>query len=328
VDPLARKYPWNSPYAFAENDVVSSVELEGLERVEARIHTSLTLGGDSRLRGLGYWNAGFGIGVEIPLGKETGLMMGLQHVVRGYAGGLGGLGQREMMRVQGVTSTVWVLGTGNAPAMELPVFHSRVSNLLNVSYKFAVMVSWNDVMDKEQSQKVMALGVRAGDVMVSKYNDFFVGLMQKKLYPKLGLEVPPAPDEHETGGIQGSILCRNCPGGIRTISGGAEVFTSKRIIAYNGLTFEEFTYPNPKNGREYYHVYRPELNVGWLYLGVNGELSNGYTWMARFFTLGGDAGMAPQNWIHDRINNPRYETLHDLGAGVAGGVGQTVRIGP
>ena len=34
VDPLARKYPWNSPYAFAENDVVSSVELEGLEKVK------------------------------------------------------------------------------------------------------------------------------------------------------------------------------------------------------------------------------------------------------------------------------------------------------
>ncbi len=57
-----------------------------------------------------------------------------------------------------MTSTVWVLGTGNAPAMELPVFHSRVSNLLNVSYKFAVMVSWNDVMDKEQSQRGNGVG--------------------------------------------------------------------------------------------------------------------------------------------------------------------------
>ncbi len=31
VDPLASKYPWNSPYAFSENRVVDGVELEGLE---------------------------------------------------------------------------------------------------------------------------------------------------------------------------------------------------------------------------------------------------------------------------------------------------------
>ena len=32
VDPLESKYPWNSPYAFSENVVVNSRELEGLER--------------------------------------------------------------------------------------------------------------------------------------------------------------------------------------------------------------------------------------------------------------------------------------------------------
>ncbi len=31
VDPLAKDYPWNSPYAFSENIVISHVELEGLE---------------------------------------------------------------------------------------------------------------------------------------------------------------------------------------------------------------------------------------------------------------------------------------------------------
>jgi RHS repeat-associated protein len=31
IDPLAAKYPWNSPYAFAENKVIQYVELEGLE---------------------------------------------------------------------------------------------------------------------------------------------------------------------------------------------------------------------------------------------------------------------------------------------------------
>lgn len=32
IDPLAREYPWNSPYAFSENVVIHAVELEGLEK--------------------------------------------------------------------------------------------------------------------------------------------------------------------------------------------------------------------------------------------------------------------------------------------------------
>jgi len=31
VDPLASSYPWNSPYAFAENRVIDGIDLEGLE---------------------------------------------------------------------------------------------------------------------------------------------------------------------------------------------------------------------------------------------------------------------------------------------------------
>lgn len=32
VDPLAKSYPWNSPYSYAENDVISCVDLDGLEK--------------------------------------------------------------------------------------------------------------------------------------------------------------------------------------------------------------------------------------------------------------------------------------------------------
>jgi len=31
LDPLAKTYPWNSPYAFAENRVIDGIDLEGLE---------------------------------------------------------------------------------------------------------------------------------------------------------------------------------------------------------------------------------------------------------------------------------------------------------
>ncbi|WP_375577558.1 RHS repeat-associated core domain-containing protein [Marivirga tractuosa] len=33
VDPLTKSYPWNSPYAFAENDVIRSIDLEGGEKL-------------------------------------------------------------------------------------------------------------------------------------------------------------------------------------------------------------------------------------------------------------------------------------------------------
>ncbi len=32
-DPLAAGYPWNSPYSFAENDVIRAIDLDGLEKV-------------------------------------------------------------------------------------------------------------------------------------------------------------------------------------------------------------------------------------------------------------------------------------------------------
>ncbi|NIG52806.1 RHS repeat-associated core domain-containing protein [Chitinophaga sp. Cy-1792] len=32
VDPLAKEYPWNSTYAFAENDIIRAIDLDGLEK--------------------------------------------------------------------------------------------------------------------------------------------------------------------------------------------------------------------------------------------------------------------------------------------------------
>jgi len=37
VDPLADKYVSNSPYAFSENKVTGSVELEGMESIDATL---------------------------------------------------------------------------------------------------------------------------------------------------------------------------------------------------------------------------------------------------------------------------------------------------
>jgi RHS repeat-associated protein len=41
VDPLFMSYPWNSPYAFAENGVIENLDLEGAEKCDFRIHMGL-----------------------------------------------------------------------------------------------------------------------------------------------------------------------------------------------------------------------------------------------------------------------------------------------
>lgn len=42
IDPLAFKYPWNSPYAFAENKVIQFIELEGLETAPSAAGSATT----------------------------------------------------------------------------------------------------------------------------------------------------------------------------------------------------------------------------------------------------------------------------------------------
>ncbi|MBS1581100.1 MAG: hypothetical protein JST66_02765 [Bacteroidetes bacterium] len=42
IDPLAAKYPWNSPYAFSENQVIQFIELEGLEKAKTKANHNAT----------------------------------------------------------------------------------------------------------------------------------------------------------------------------------------------------------------------------------------------------------------------------------------------
>jgi len=42
IDPLEKEYPWNSPYAFAENSPIKYVDLEGLEKGEKRYDLNTT----------------------------------------------------------------------------------------------------------------------------------------------------------------------------------------------------------------------------------------------------------------------------------------------
>ena len=42
IDPLTRQFPYNSPYAFSENILINSKELEGKEKISATLYGTLT----------------------------------------------------------------------------------------------------------------------------------------------------------------------------------------------------------------------------------------------------------------------------------------------
>jgi RHS repeat-associated protein len=73
VDPLAPKYPHNSPYAFSENVVIHMIELEGLEITNPRIYVN-PQGGNGNLlvilSGEEFYSSGLNKGEQKPE-KET-----------------------------------------------------------------------------------------------------------------------------------------------------------------------------------------------------------------------------------------------------------------
>ncbi len=54
VDPLATKYPFNSPYAFGENTPIAFIELEGLEKAYYMNRLGFYIEGENDVRGFEY----------------------------------------------------------------------------------------------------------------------------------------------------------------------------------------------------------------------------------------------------------------------------------
>jgi hypothetical protein len=57
VDPLEKKYPWNSPYAFSENRVIDGNELEGLELVLVNGYLGWGPNSPTQKQMQKYWNS-------------------------------------------------------------------------------------------------------------------------------------------------------------------------------------------------------------------------------------------------------------------------------
>ncbi len=76
VDPLAKNYPWNSTYAFAENDVIRNMDLEGAEKYDYKL--SLTKQGKVEMKLMkttdivdkvivGYKTISYGADIQVPI---------------------------------------------------------------------------------------------------------------------------------------------------------------------------------------------------------------------------------------------------------------------
>jgi RHS repeat-associated protein len=53
VDPLKDEFPWNSPYAFAENDVINNIDLDGAEKLSKDELLEFQKWNDTRLKQIG-----------------------------------------------------------------------------------------------------------------------------------------------------------------------------------------------------------------------------------------------------------------------------------
>jgi RHS repeat-associated protein len=77
VDPLAADYPWNSSYAFAENDVIRSIDLEGLEK-----WVVINIYNNGALTGRTVFSLLDNNGVEIKMNlKQNGILLTTQDVL-------------------------------------------------------------------------------------------------------------------------------------------------------------------------------------------------------------------------------------------------------
>lgn len=116
VDPLAKSFPWNSTYAFAENDVIRAIDLEGKEKLiviggadlqgtgvaKTTIQTAADMKAFSDKLGLGYDVKVFNTGPTNP-----SFMQAFDYVTKNYKKGepiilygysMGGVGVNQLAK--------------------------------------------------------------------------------------------------------------------------------------------------------------------------------------------------------------------------------------
>jgi RHS repeat-associated protein len=118
IDPLAPKYPHNSPYAFSENRLIDCIELEGLETYSINFNAGITQGiVDLGSPMLGFYWVPFGgdeWNLRIKLAYDSDIQnltlgVGVDHTkieAGAIGGGLGGGGHTRSTRIE--NSDAWI----------------------------------------------------------------------------------------------------------------------------------------------------------------------------------------------------------------------------
>ena len=88
LDPLAAKYPYNSPYAFSENRVIDGVELEGLEVVLVHLNGRVSIPLNPMFIGITH-SISYGMAVNLDDGRGMFYKTKSAGVQGGIFGGLG-----------------------------------------------------------------------------------------------------------------------------------------------------------------------------------------------------------------------------------------------
>jgi hypothetical protein len=167
IDPLAEDYSYQSPYNFAENQVIDGFELEGLEKVDAKFGMKLNLnigGGGINV------NASAAIGVSSRIGA---FQPSANLSATFYNGGLGTTSLARGFQRDIVASGAVTVGGGNASPVSLNTFNPNTATGVENTFKNSGTIGTNFVFNSSgRNQQVAFGGARFGDVSFGTYNDF------------------------------------------------------------------------------------------------------------------------------------------------------------
>ena len=216
VDPLSTKYPENAPYAFSENDVIRSIELEGLEKIELSGQAGVTL----NIGGKKQNNLSLNLSVGGTYESNENTLLGASFSMNLYNGGLGThQGTKNKSEFQGdfVLSTSFTFGKGQVKeGNEMPIstFNSLTLTPLENSFQNSFTYGYNFIFNTSgRNQTNASVGFKLGDFTFQTYNDVS--------YLKFGINAI-ANDRWWTGG--GNMALRTNAG---ILSWGGDVFTDE-----------------------------------------------------------------------------------------------------
>jgi RHS repeat-associated protein len=130
VDPLTKKYPHNSPYAFSENHVINSIELEGLENFIAIYGGAIKVGFNSKGK-LQMNTAGI---VSIGITGVPGIQPEITTNINLYSGGLGSSGNSSSLNIDIGISAFATIGFGNTVFSTTALYNQSTSSLIPNSF--------------------------------------------------------------------------------------------------------------------------------------------------------------------------------------------------